>query len=134
MSRPSKAADTGPRHPVPLGRRDGGQGRLTLSILGDERSIVDLLTRNWTWTQDRRDPVRAQAQRLNDAFEAQGIARQQIARVLTPEPAIRRQSRLRRGSQPGISRGRSLSRQHFHAHRFGQLGFGWLKAGIVFTE
>ena len=33
-----------------------------MSILGDGKSVVDLLTRSWTWVQDRRDPVRAQAQ------------------------------------------------------------------------
>lgn len=59
-----------------------------MSILGDGKSIVDLLTRGWTWAQDRRDPVRAQAQRMIDAFEAHGIARQQIARILPPELAI----------------------------------------------
>ena len=59
-----------------------------MSILGDGKSVVDLVTRSWTWVQDRRDPVRAQAQRLIDAFEAHGIARQQIARVLPPELAF----------------------------------------------
>lgn len=59
-----------------------------MSILGDGKSIIDLLTRGWTWFQDRRDPVRAQAQHVIDAFEAHGIARQQIARVLPPELAI----------------------------------------------
>ena len=59
-----------------------------MSILGDGKGIVDLLTRGWTWVQERRDPVRAQAQRMIDAFEAHGIARQQIARVLPPELAI----------------------------------------------
>lgn len=59
-----------------------------MSILGEGKGIVDLLARGWTWVQDRRDPVRAQAQRLIDAFEAYGIARQQIARVLPPGSAI----------------------------------------------
>ena len=59
-----------------------------MSILGDGKSIVDLLARGLTWIQDRRDPVRAQAQRMIDAFEAHGIARQQIARVLPPELSI----------------------------------------------
>ncbi|MFM9917560.1 MAG: hypothetical protein ACKVOX_17285 [Rhizobacter sp.] len=61
---------------------------MNMSILGDGKSIVDLLTRGWTWVQERRDPVRAQAQRMIDAFEAHGIARQQIARVLPPELAV----------------------------------------------
>lgn len=59
-----------------------------MSILGDGKSIVDLLTRGSTWVQERRDPVRAQAHRMIDAFEAHGIARQQIARVLPPELTI----------------------------------------------
>lgn len=59
-----------------------------MSILGEAKGIVDLLTRGWSWFQDRRDPVRAQAQRVIDAFEAHGIARQQIARVLPTELAI----------------------------------------------
>ena len=59
-----------------------------MSILGDGKSFVDLLTRGWTWVQARRDPVRAQAKRVIDAFEAHGIARQQISRVLPPELAI----------------------------------------------
>ena len=59
-----------------------------MSILGDGKSIVDLLTRGWTWVQDRRDPARVQAKRVIDAFEAHGIVRQQIARVLPPELTI----------------------------------------------
>lgn len=59
-----------------------------MSILGDGKGIVDLLTRGWTWVRERRDPVRAQAQRMIEAFEAHGIARQQIARVLPPELAV----------------------------------------------
>jgi hypothetical protein len=59
-----------------------------MSILGDGKGIIDLLTRGWTWVQERRDPVRAQAQRMIDVFEAHCIARQQIARVLPPELAI----------------------------------------------
>lgn len=59
-----------------------------MSTLGDSKGVVDLFTRGWTWVQERRDPVRAQAQRMIDAFEAHGIARQQIARVLPPELAI----------------------------------------------
>lgn len=59
-----------------------------MSILGDGKGIVDLLTRGWTWVRERRDPVRAQAQRMIEAFEAHGIARPQIARVLPPELAV----------------------------------------------
>lgn len=59
-----------------------------MSILGDGKGMVDLLTRGWTWVQERRDPVRAQAQRMIDAFEVHGVARQQIARVLPPGLAV----------------------------------------------
>ena len=59
-----------------------------MSILGEGKGIVDLLARGWTWVQERRDPVRAQAQRIIDAFEAHGIARQQIVRILPLELAI----------------------------------------------
>lgn len=59
-----------------------------MSILGDGKGVVDLLSRGWTWVQVRRDPVRAQAQRMIDAFEAHGIARQQVARMLPAELGI----------------------------------------------
>ncbi len=59
-----------------------------MAILGEVKGGIDLLTRGWDWFQDRRDPVRAQAKRLIDAFEAHGIARQQIARVLPPPLAM----------------------------------------------
>ena len=50
--------------------------------------VSSICSRGWTWAQDRRDPVRAQAQRPIDAFEGHGNARQQIARILPPELAI----------------------------------------------
>lgn len=50
--------------------------------IGDGKSLVDMLTRAWGWLQDRRDPIRGQAHRLFAAFEAFGIPRQQIPRVL----------------------------------------------------
>lgn len=53
-------------------------------MLSEAKGAVDLLSRGWDWFQDRRDPVRAQAKRLIDAFDAYGIAKQQIARVLPP--------------------------------------------------
>lgn len=59
-----------------------------MSILGDGKSIVELLARGLTWVRERRDPVRAQAHRMIDAFEAHSIARQRIARVLPPELAV----------------------------------------------
>lgn len=53
-------------------------------MLSEAKGAVDLLSRGWDWFQDRRDPVRAQAKRLIDAFDTYGIAKQQIARVLPP--------------------------------------------------
>lgn len=57
-------------------------------MLTEAKGAVDLLGRAWDWFQDRPDPVRAQAKRLIDAFDAYGIARQQIARVLPPALAM----------------------------------------------
>lgn len=57
-------------------------------MLSEAKGAVDLLSRGWDWLQDRRDPVRAQAKRLIDAFDAYGIAKQQIARVLPPALAM----------------------------------------------
>lgn len=59
-----------------------------MSVVGEAKGVFDLLSSGWTWLRDRRDPVRLQARRLIDAFEAYGIARQQIARVLPPEFAL----------------------------------------------
>lgn len=59
-----------------------------MSILSDGKGIVDLLTRGWEWLQERRDPVRTQAQRMINAFEAHGVARQQIPRILPPDLAV----------------------------------------------
>ena len=50
--------------------------------LGDVTKFVDLLGEGWSWWQDRRDPARVQAERFQRAFEAYGIARQQIVRLL----------------------------------------------------
>jgi len=63
-----------------ISRRSGP----SMSILGDFKGVIDLLLRGWSWRQERRDPVRGQAERLISAFEAHGIARQQIVRLLPP--------------------------------------------------
>jgi hypothetical protein len=52
---------------------------LIVSWVGD---VIKELKAAWAWWQERRDPARAQAQRLIGAFEAHGVARQQIARLL----------------------------------------------------
>lgn len=54
-------------------------------MLGEFKSAVEMLTRGWQWGADRRDPARLQAARLIEAFEAHGIKRQQIARLLPKE-------------------------------------------------
>lgn len=57
-------------------------------IIGEAKSAIELVTTAWSWLVDRRDPVRLQCIRLIGAFEAHGIARQQIARVLPKELAL----------------------------------------------
>jgi len=53
-----------------------------MSIVGEAMSTLGLLGKAWSWLRDRVDPTRMQAQRLIQAFEAFGIARQQIPRLL----------------------------------------------------
>lgn len=53
-----------------------------MSIVGEATAALGLLGKAWSWVTSRRDPARGQAQRLIDAFEAYGIVRQQIPRVL----------------------------------------------------
>lgn len=53
-----------------------------MSILGDAKGLIELIRSGWTWARDKRDPIRLQAGRLIRAFEAHGIARQQIPRLL----------------------------------------------------
>lgn len=50
--------------------------------VGDAKSLVELLAAAWDWVRNRRNPIRRQAHRFLQAFEAHGIARQQIPRVL----------------------------------------------------
>jgi len=56
-----------------------------MSIVGEATGVFGLIEKGWRWLRDRMDPARAQAQRLIQAFEAYGIARQQIARLLPDE-------------------------------------------------
>lgn len=53
-----------------------------MSIVGEATSALGLLGKTWGWLRDRVDPARTQAQRLIQAFEAYGIKRQQITRLL----------------------------------------------------
>lgn len=55
-----------------------------MSYVGDTSSVLGLLYKGWDWLEDRLDPARLSAKRLIAAFEAHGIARQQIIRLLPP--------------------------------------------------
>ena len=51
-----------------------------MSWVGEATGAVGLLGKGWDWWKGRRDPARRSAQRLIRAFEAHGVARQQIIR------------------------------------------------------
>ncbi len=53
-----------------------------MSVVGEVTGVWGLLTKGWDWYQERVDPVFRSASRLICAFEAHGIKRQQIMRVL----------------------------------------------------
>lgn len=55
-----------------------------MSIVGEATGVFGLLGKSWDWLEDRLDPARLSAKRLIAAFEAHGIARQQIIRLLPP--------------------------------------------------
>ncbi len=56
-----------------------------MSFVGEAPGVFGLLGKAWVWLRDRMDPARAQAKRFLETFEAYGIARQQIPRVLPAE-------------------------------------------------
>ncbi len=56
-----------------------------MSFVGEATGVVGLLEKAWNLLRDRRDPARSQAKRLIETFEAYGIARQQIPRILPPD-------------------------------------------------
>ena len=56
-----------------------------MSIVGEATGVFGLLRKAQRWVCERLDPARAQAHRFIAAFEAYGIARQQIARLLPSE-------------------------------------------------
>jgi hypothetical protein len=56
-----------------------------MSFVGEATGVFGLLGKAWNLLRDRLDPARAQAKRLIETFEAYGIARQQIPRILPPE-------------------------------------------------
>lgn len=53
-----------------------------MSIISEATGALGLLGKAWGWLRDRLDPARVQAQRLIQAFEAYGVPRQQIPRLL----------------------------------------------------
>ena len=55
-----------------------------MSFVGEATGVFGLLGKAWNLLRDRLDPARAQAKRLIETFEAYGIARQQIPRILPP--------------------------------------------------
>ena len=56
-----------------------------MSFVGEATGVFGLLGKSWSLLCDRLDPAQAQAKRLIDTFEVDGIARQQIPRLLLPE-------------------------------------------------
>lgn len=56
-----------------------------MSFVGEATDVLRLLGKAWNLLRDRLDPARVQAKRLIETFEAYGIARQQIPRLLPPE-------------------------------------------------
>ena len=56
-----------------------------MSFVGEATGVLGLLGKAWNLLRDRLDPARAQAKRLIETFEAYGIARQQIPRLLPAE-------------------------------------------------
>lgn len=56
-----------------------------MSVVGEATGVLGLVGKGWGWLEDRLDPARLSAKRLIAAFEAHGIARQQIIRLLPPQ-------------------------------------------------
>lgn len=53
-----------------------------MSWMGEASGLWGVLSKGWGWWRGRRDPARRSAQRLIRAFEAHGVARQQIIRLV----------------------------------------------------
>jgi hypothetical protein len=53
-----------------------------MELLALAKTAIDLLPRGWKLLKQWNDPVRAQAARVLEAFEAHGVKSQQIARLL----------------------------------------------------
>jgi hypothetical protein len=55
-----------------------------MSLISETTGVLGLFGKGWDWLEDRLDPTRLSAKRLIVAFEAHGVARQQIIRLLPP--------------------------------------------------
>lgn len=53
-----------------------------MSLVGDASSIFGMLSKGWSWWQSRHDPALRSARSLIRAFEAHGVGRQQIIRLV----------------------------------------------------
>ncbi len=59
-----------------------------MGLLSDAKVLADWLGKLFGWWKVRQDPIRAQAQRVLDVFEAHGVAKTQISRLLPEQFAI----------------------------------------------
>lgn len=60
-----------------------------MEVFGIIKTVVDLLPRSVKWWRQRRDPVRAQAARVLEAFAAHDVKSQQIARLLPADIEVK---------------------------------------------
>ncbi len=60
-----------------------------MELLALAKTAIDLLPRGWKLLKQHNDPVRAQAARVLEAFEAHGVKPQQIARLLPPSIEVK---------------------------------------------
>lgn len=78
-----------------------------MTVFDEGKALVDLLTRWRRWRDNRRDPARRQAELFISAFEAYGVQRQQIARLLPdsismPSSMMSSPDRLKEKISPGL--------------------------------
>lgn len=90
-----------------------------MSIVGEATGALSLLGKAWGWLRDRLDPARGQAQRLIQVFEAYGIARQQITRLLPagltlPNAAFSSPDKLKDHLSPALP---DWAAEHLAIHR-----------------
>jgi hypothetical protein len=59
-----------------------------MDILGIAKFGLEILGKLFSWRRNRKNPIRQQAQRVLEAFEAHGILKQQIPRLLPSDFSI----------------------------------------------